>query len=512
MSSRSKRVVYNMLTAILNMVVVQVVALVVSIKVLEVYGADFHGLNSILSNVMVWVLLLEGGLTTATTVALYKPYVCGDTGKCNSIVSAARQQFQRIGLLIMLVGVIISFGYPLIVKSDIPYWDISLMFLIMTFSTAFGVYFTRKYAVMYSVTQNEYVSHLIGIGISVLGSVVIYFIAISGAHYLWVRIVYMIVTVATGIALCIVIKKKYRFLNFKERPDKESISGTKHVIAQKLTAVIRTSSPSIFISIFDTTVAASIYAVNMYGYNFVRSIMNHVLNSTQSGVGQVVAEKNEAGVYEVFRSFEFVMITVAVWLMVTAMVVMMPFINIYTHNVEGVNYISYFLWIMLPVNYAIQVFHLPSGVIINMNGKFKEDRNFQVITMIVMIVLMLIGGYFFGLNGIVFGATVASIVLAVQEIRYARKHLLHRGYADFLRPLIIDLICFLPIIYLEYKLVPYDLSIPGFFVAGFTLLAINGLLLIGINWIFERDRLKSLYHRFSGILSRRKNPAPKSGN
>lgn len=504
MSSRSKKVIYNTLTAALNMIVVQIVALVVSIKVLEVYGADFHGLNSILSNVMVWVLLLEGGLTTATTVALYKPYVNGDTDKCNGIISASRIQYERIGLLIFVIGAIISFGYPLVIKSEIPYWDICLMFLIMSFSTAFGIYYTRKYAVMYSVTQNEYVQQLIGIGISVLGSVIIYFIAVNRAHYLWVRAVYMIVAIATGVAVAIVIKRKYKFINYRETPDHDSIKGTKHVIAQKLTSVVRKTTPAIFISIFDTTVAASIYAVNMYGYNFVRSIMNNVLNSTQSGVGQVVAEKNESGVYEVFRSFEFVMVTVVIWLMASAMAMMMPFINIYTHNVEGVNYISYFLWLLLPINYAIQVFHLPSGVIINMNAKFKEDRNFQITSMIVMLAVMAAAGYLWGLNGVILGATIGSLVLAVQEIYYARKYLLHRNYTELLRPLIIDILAFIPVVFIEYKYIPKELTIPQFFLVGVIILIINGIIMTLINMIFEMDRLKSLINRFANVIKRKK--------
>lgn len=500
MSSRSKKVIYNTLTAALNMIVMQVVALVVSVKVLEIYGADFHGLNSILSNVMIWVLLLEGGLTTATTVALYKPYVHGDRDKCNHIISASRIQFERIGLLIFAIGAIIAFVYPFVIKSDIPYWDICLMFLIMSFATSFGVYFTRKYAVLYSVTQNEYIQQLISIAISICGSVVIYVIAISGAHYLWVRTVYMLTTLATGIVIAVVIRNKYKYLNFHVEPDKESIRGTKHVITQKLTSVVRTSAPSIFISIFDTTVAASIYAVNMYGYNFVRSIMNNVLNSTQSGVGQVVAEKDEDGIYEVFRSFEFVMITIVIWLMGTAVAVMIPFINIYTHNVSGVDYISYFLLIVLPLNYAIQVFHLPSGVIINMNAKFKEDKNFQITSMIAMLASMCLAGLLWGLNGIVLGATIGSIMLAVQEIHFARKYLLKRNYIDLIRPLVIDLLVMIPVIYLEFILIPRELSILKFFLYGFIVLIINGIILATVNLIFEKDRMKAVYTRFSTVL------------
>lgn len=502
--SRSKRVVYNTLTSALNMVVMQAVSLIVSVKVLEIYGADFHGLNSILSNVMIWVLLLEGGLTTATTVALYKPFVQGDKKKCNSIISAGRIQFERIGILIFIIGALIAFVYPLFIKSEIPYWDICLMFLIMTVSTSFGVFYTRKYAVMYSVTQNEYVQQLISIVISVSGSIIIYFIAISKAHYLWIRLVYMLTTIATGIFIAIVIRRRHKFLKFREEPDREAITGTKHVVAQKLTAVVRTSSPSIFISIFDTTVAASIYAVNMYGYNFVRSIMNNILNSTQSGIGQVVAEKNDTAVYEVFRSFEYVMITTVVWLMGTAMAVMIPFVKIYTHGVEGVEYVSFFLWIILPLNYAVQVCHLPSGVIINMNAKFKEDKNFQVLSMIVMLLGMIIFGYFWKLNGIVLGATIGSILLAVQEIRFARKHLLKRDYRDFLRPLLIDLPTMALMIYLECKIIPNDVTIPEFFIYGIVTLITNGIALISVNLIFERERLYALYNRFKTLLKKNK--------
>lgn len=502
--SRSKKVVYNILTAALNMIVVQVVSLVVSVKVLEVYGADFHGLNSILSNIMVWVLLLEGGLTTATTVALYKPYMQGDKTRCNSIVSASRRQFEKVGLMIFIIGALIAFLYPLIIKSDIPYWDICLMFLIMSFSTAFGVYYTRKYSVMYSVTQNEYISQLIGIGISLAGSIIIYFIAISGAHYLWVRVMYMFVTIATGIVIAIIIRKKYRFLNYKESPDMESISGTRHVVAQKLTSVVRRSAPAIFISVFDTTVAASIYAVNMYGYNFVNSIMGNVLNSTQSGIGQVVAEKSQKEIYEVYRQFEFVMITIVVWLMASAMAVMIPFVGIYTKNVQGVEYISYFLWIILPLNYAMQVIHLPSGVMINMYAKFKEDKNFQVLSMIVMLIVMLAGGYFWGLNGIIIGATAGSLMLAVQEIHFARKYLLKKGYTELLRPLIIDLSVMAVVVWLEFSLIPKQLTIPGFFITGLLVLTINGIILAGVNYIFEKDRLLALYHRFIMLVKRKK--------
>lgn len=498
--SKTKKVLYNTLTAALNMIVVQIVSLVVSVKVLEVYGPDFHGLNSILSNVMTWILLIEAGLTTATTVSLYKPYMHKEYDVCNQILSASRILFSRIGAMIFVIGAFIAFAYPFVITSEIPYWDICLMFLIMSFSTSFGIFYTRKYGVMYSVTQNEYVNQLITIFISVLGSVLIYILAISGAHYLWVRTVYMFVTLVTGVTIAAVIKRKYKFLDYHAIPDYSSIKGTKDVFMQKLTGVIRNSAPAIFISMFDTTVAASIYAVNMYGYNFIRSIMQNVLTATQSGIGQVVAEKNGDAVYRIFRSFEYVMVSILMWLTFSAIAITIPFIHIYTKNVDGVNYVNYLLWLMIPLNYAVQVCHLPSGVLINMYAKFKEDKQFQIYSSIIMILAMLVAGAIWKLNGIVLGATVGSLALAFQEIKYARENLLHKGYKDLLKPILCDMLILAPLLYIEYLLIPQKISIPLFFSIGFVVLVVNGVALLLGNLLYERERLLEVFNRFSKII------------
>lgn len=116
---------------------------------LEIYGADYHGLNAVLSNIMMWILMLEGGLTTASTVAMYKPYMAKDYDRCNEILSASRIKYWQIGGLIFLVGVGVAFIYPFCIKTPVPYWDVCLMFCIMTLSTSFSVFFTRRFAIVY---------------------------------------------------------------------------------------------------------------------------------------------------------------------------------------------------------------------------------------------------------------------------------------------------------------------------------------------------------------------------
>lgn len=487
--NRTKKVWFNTLTAVLHMVINQLISLTVSIKVLEVYGADYHGLNSVLSNIMTWILMIEGGLTTASTVAMYKPYMSKDYDRCNRILSASRIKYYQIGGVIFLVGVAVAALYPFIVKTPVPYWDIFLMFFIMTCSTSFGVFFTRKYAIMYTVTQNEFINQLVTILISILGNAVIYFMACKAANYLWIRTIYLIVTVVTGLTLCLIIKRKYRFLNYRAEPEMDAIKGTRDVVVQKLTSVIRTSVPSLYISTAIGTTAASIYSVNLYGYNFIRTVVTNVLTATQSGIGQIVAERDSAEVYKVYRVFEYISTTVLLWLMTTAVMVTIPFINYYTRNVPDIEYINYFLWLIIPINVTIQLLHIPSGVIINMNARFKEDRNFQIISIAVMLAVMFVGGKLAGLEGIMVGVFAGSVTLAVQEVWFTRRHIFRMGYLEFFRPILIDLGVLVPVMFLEYRIVPQKVGIAQFFLWGFIIAAIHGALIAGVNFLLERERM-----------------------
>ncbi len=502
--NRTKKVAYNTIAAMLHMIINQILSLTVSIKVLEVYGPDYHGLNSVLSNIMIWILMLEGGLTTASTVAMYKPYIGKDYEQCNRVLSASRLKYMQIGGLIFLVGVFIALIYPFIVKSPIPSWDICVLFFIMTCSTSFSIFYTRKYAIMYTVTQNEYVNQIITILISIIGSAVVYIVAIHAANYLWIRTIYLIMTIVTGVTLGIVIRHKYHFINYKAAPDMEAIKGTSDVVVQKLTNVIRTSAPSLYISSSIGTTFASIYSVNLYGYNFIRTIVVNILTATQSGIGQVVAEKDNEGTYRIFRVFEYISTTVLMWLMTTAVMMTIPFIIFYTRNVQNVEYVNYFLWIIIPISVTIQLLHIPSGVIINMNARFKEDRNFQIISIITMLISMFVGGKCSGLNGIMVGVFIGSLTLAIQEIRYTHIKIFNKGYWEFLRPILVDLIVLLPVMFVEYYLIPQKVGIISFFAIGICVAIAHLACIAIVNFFFERERMNLGLVRFKKLLLRKK--------
>jgi len=487
--NRTKRAALNSLCAMMNMLVNMLVSLIVSIKILAVYGPDYHGLNSILSSVMVWLLLLEGGLTTVSTVALFKPFMAHDIDRCNSILTASRVRYFQIGCLIFAAGGILAIVYPFFIKTPIPYLEIAVIFLIMTCAKAFGIGYTRRFNVMFAVSQREYVGQLVRMSFNILGNAVVFILAVKHCNYLWTRTVYLGVELCDGLTMAWLISRQYKEFGYRHpKPDFEAVKGTGQVVVQRLTAIVRVSAVPLYISMLLGTTAASIYAVNLYGYNLIRVVTQNIMNATQSGIGQVVAEKNKEDIYKIFRVFEFIVINITLLLMSTAIVMTIPFVKYYTRGVRGVEYVNLFLWLVIPLNIAIQLFHVPSGIIMNMHARFREDKNFQLLGIGVMLPVMVAGGYLLGLNGIMIGVTCGSVTLAVCELWYARSRIFSGGYFDFFRPLLVNIPLLGVVSWGELQVVPRTVTLPQFFLYGFAVFLIHALVMLTADLLFERER------------------------
>jgi len=501
--NKTKKTFFNTLATTIQMIVMQLISLLVSRKVLSVYGSDLNGVNAILSNVMDWIMLLEGGLTTASNVALFKPFVNKDYIQCNRILSATKKRFNQIGLLVFICGFGMAIVYPFFINTGIRQLDIFLMFTMMTMSTSFSVFYTRKYALMLNVSQSEYINTILGVAVSIVGNAAIFLVAYLGLNYLWIRVIYLAITVVNGLVVAIVVRQRYKFISFKEEPDFEAIKGTRDVVFQKLTGLLRTSAPLVFISMMVSAMYASVYSVYVFIYGFVRKIILMVVTATQSGIGQLIAERDTDSVYKVFRVFEYTS-TLAVFLMMSVAIPMtMPFIRFYTRNVTDINYIDYWILVYMVVDISTQVLHVPSGIVINMSGKFKEDRNFQIVSITVLVVAVLTLGTIMGFYGLLIGIALSSLVLAVQEIHYTRSKIFKKSYWDFFKPILVNTGFLIIPVAFEMRGIPQELNLILFGISGIALVICNTLVLLAGNYIFERERLMSLVSRVKSILIKR---------
>ena len=159
-ANRSKISLLNAVTALAMTLVNGLMGIVVTRFVIESFGSDFNGLNSTANQIVNVLLVLEGGFTMASNVALFAPLTNGDYSLVNGVLSATRSKFRRLGLIFLAVGMAISVGYGFAANSDLPTGFVATVIVMTVVPAAFNLFYATTYRVMLQTQQKEYIINI----------------------------------------------------------------------------------------------------------------------------------------------------------------------------------------------------------------------------------------------------------------------------------------------------------------------------------------------------------------
>ncbi len=499
-TSRNRLSLYNALSAIAMTLVNGLFGIVVTRMVIGFYGSDFNGLNATANKIVNILLILEGGFTVASNVALFGPLTRQEYDTVSGILNATRQKFRKIGLLFLAIGLAIAGVYGLVVQSNLP-WDFVFTLIVMTVvPVAFNLYYATTYRVLLQTQQKEYVFSLLSVLTIGAGHIAnILTVLLRGPMWM-IRFNTMVFTLLNSVLLGAYVKKKNRFLDKKAPARPELISGTGDIMAQKITGVIYQAAPMIFLTVSPTggTVLASVYYVYDQVFQMLKILLHSVIDAPRHSLGQLMTEREKKDVWPVFAQYEYIGFLAVFVALTTCCALIMPFIGLYTADFTDADYYDITIAMLMIVTATIEMLHVPSGHLLNMAGRFRICRIIHVTSCITLIVSLLAGGLLFGVYGMLCAVLLCAVLLAVLEMGYVHC----KFFTGKLMPLLGRL---LPLIAVGVIACAVELRLIGalhsyleFILYGVLLVAINSLLACAVGYVCNRKD-------FLGLLSRVKN-------
>ena len=500
--NKTKSSIFNSVTSLLFTFINGLCNLIVVRKLIEIYGSDFNGLNSTAAQFISVLLIIEGGFAVAANVALFKPLSRGNKNIVNGIVSAINKRFHKIAFAFLLVGGGVSVLFALLVKSEYEFYIKFGVFIFLIISTWFNLYYSTKYKILFQSDQKEYILNIVSCIFLLLSNAAMYVMIVFKWHPLLLRAVVMLSAIMNSLCVGIICKVKYPYIDVKTSPDYASIKGTTDVFVQKIVGVVYASAPIIFISVFVSTVDASIYAVYNTVITLIKSIETAVINAPRMSLGYLIAENDLSSerVKKVYNEYEFTAIFSASFLLGVTMVMIMPFISVYSAEFTDASYSNWYIAILLIITCLVECIHIPSGVLITMSGHFKEGKKIQIIAGLVLLVTLGISVVFWGMNGIIVAVLLTAIVLAFMEIFYAKRVLLKDNLFGFAKNLAVNVIANLILITIGLSLNITVSNFSEFFVIALGVFIINTLVIIVINYFFCRKLTNSVVNRIYSIV------------
>ncbi len=504
-TSRSRNSILNAISAMVLTLVNGLLGIVVTRFVIERFGSDFNGLNSTANQIVNVLLILEGGFTVASNVALFSPLTRENYGVVNGVLAATRKNFRRIGLIFLGIGCLVAVGYAFAANSTLPVEFIATVILMTVVPAAFNLYYATTYRVLLQSQQKEYVISLFSAATIGFGHICNVIMIQNGGPMWAVRFITMCFALLNSLLIAGYVKRRNNFLNLKCEPRQDLIKGTRDVMAQKITGVIYNSAPIVFLSISPTggTALASVYAVYNNVFVMLKSLLHGVIDAPRLSFGQILTQRDREDVWQVFAQYEFAAFTAISIMLTTCSVLILPFIHLFTAGINDINYYDIIIAVFMLLIATFEMIHIPSGHLINMAGEFRISRNFQIISCTVLLVAMTVGGILWGVYGMLLALLIVALLLVVLEMGYVHTRFFRRKIPALMRLLLPLLLSGALICAIELQLPLAINSYFAFIAYGILFAVINGLIAMAVGFLFNRNELMAIVRRILNIVKRR---------
>ncbi len=145
---RARRGFYNIIFGILSQVITIILGMVLPKLLIVNFSSEINGLLSSINQIFVYLGLFEAGVGATTLQALYNPITKEDHQGINSILAATHKYYLKTGILYAIAMIGFAVIYPFIIKTDISWWYISIIILLVGTGNVINFLFQAKFKLL----------------------------------------------------------------------------------------------------------------------------------------------------------------------------------------------------------------------------------------------------------------------------------------------------------------------------------------------------------------------------
>lgn len=199
--------------------------------------------------------------------------------------------------------------------------------------------------------------------------------------------------------------------------------------------------------------------------------------------------------------YQFIYFTIITIMYNLCLVLIIPFVQIYTNGITDANYYRPIFAILLTISEFIYAIKLPYELFINSVGHFKQTKKFSIIEASVNFLVSIILIRNFGLIGTTIGTIVAVTIKTILMVIYFSKNVLKREKIIDFKFILILIIQTVFIILIYTKLADKILinSYYKLIIAMIVIEIIIFVLVVGTNCILNKNIVKQFMKKINNL-------------
>lgn len=206
--------------------------------------------------------------------------------------------------------------------------------------------------------------------------------------------------------------------------------------------------------------------------------------------------------FEVYELINQIIVTI---IYACTLVLIVPFVGIYTQGIHDINYIRPAFAIIFVIAEFFYMLRTPYNMIIATSGHFKETKTGAWIESIINVVFSVILIFKYGMVGVAIGTLIAMIYRTIDLFCYSDRVILKRSKSKSFLIVLISA-AEIVLVYAISMLMPIGnvTTYLGWIKYGILIFCISSLVVFCISWILYKRDVVRMFESVKNVLKRNK--------
>ena len=369
-------------------------------------GVETLGMMKLFTQLLTYLNIVEMGLGSASTFALYKPLADKDYNKLSIVVNTIENIYNKIAILLLVLGILCTPILPFFMKVNNFSNEIYFYWILYVLNTV-STYLFIKYVILFTANQEFLYVRTIQSSCAIIFKFLQIFCIIK-FHSFFIYIILLITdNLIQWLFFNIHYKKKYFYI-FKTKEKFDGIKNDiKNLFWHKLGWIIVFNTDLILISKFTSLEVVGVYASYQMILMLLRTTVVIVTNVLTPKVGKFIAQNNKLEVYNYFKKLNILYYFTSCFFSFCTVKLINSFVLIWLGNIKLLNDTTVSL---LCLNLLLI---LPRSNLENFKegAGFFDDIKSPILASTINLVTSIILGLKTELDGVIIGTIVSNIIV-----------------------------------------------------------------------------------------------------
>lgn len=499
-----KAALKNVTASLLYQIIITAYGFIVPRIILETFGSEVNGLVSSLNQFLNYITLLEGGVTGVVMAALYEPLAERNMPKVSAIVKSIESFFRNIAKIFLAYSLLVSVLYPIFVDSSFSWLSVFSLALIISVTLFVQYFFSLTFRILINADQKGYIVFITQTAFTILNFVL---------TILVVRVYPEIHVLKAANAAAYLIQPivfgRYVKKNFPLKedavPDSDVLKQRWDGFGQNLAYFVHTNTDIVVLTIFSTLADVSVYSVYFLVANSLKTLVLSISAALVPSIGNVLVSADGETRNRTFDFYEFGIYFVTTFAFTCGIVLITPFISVYTAGIHDADYYQPVFGTLLMVAEGLYCLRDPFVSVAYASGHFRQTSRYAYIEAGLNIVVSVLLVRRMGLIGVAIGTAVSMLYRMVSHVIYLNNNILDRPVRKWLKSIAVFGGTAAVSVFVCNSLPRMTVTGYGEWILSALLTsAVVGLLLLGSVLLLYRSMTISLLNRIGSVLHKSK--------